>query len=93
MFPLKLFYHFIIEYSFPLSNAQILDYVHLQRMRKKEYVHTDHPDKLKILANVTLTKKVTECLGQVAQVVGASFSTPKGCRFDPWSGRVWEAAD
>ena len=29
--------------------------------------------------------------GWVAQVFGASSCTPKACRFDPWSGRIWEA--
>lgn len=59
MFPFKLFYEVIIEYSFALKNAQALKSVRFQRMRKKEYVHST-PDKLKILANVTLIKKVTE---------------------------------
>ena len=31
--------------------------------------------------------------GQVAQLVGASSPTPKGCGFDPWPGHIWEATD
>ena len=31
-------------------------------------------------------------LAGVAQWVGASSPTPKGCRFNPWSGRIQEAA-
>ena len=43
------------------------------------------------------------CPGQVAQLIGVLSCTPEGCgfdsplghmsRFDPWSGRVWGAAD
>ena len=29
----------------------------------------------------------------VAQLVGGSSCPRKGCRFDPWSGLVWEATD
>lgn len=56
MFPFKLFYEVIIEYSFALKNAQVLKSVRFQRMRKKEYV-LSNPDKLKILANVTYNKE------------------------------------
>ena len=28
------------------------------------------------------------CLGQVVQLVGASPHTPKGCRFNSWSGHI-----
>lgn len=41
-----------------------------------------------------------ECVyGQAAaalagvQLVGASSCAPKSCRFEPWSGRVWEATN
>ena len=37
--------------------------------------------------------KKTRCLGWVAQFVGVSSYTPKGCGFDSWSGCVWEAVD
>ena len=32
--------------------------------------------------------KNSSCPGRVAPLVGASSSTPKGCRFDPWSGHT-----
>ena len=31
--------------------------------------------------------------GQVPQLAGVLSWTPKGCRFDPWSGHVWKATD
>ena len=54
---------------------------------------------------MTLLKKVYMHPGWVAQLVGASSCTPAccwfnssqgaylGCRFDPWSGHIWEATD
>ena len=50
-------------------------------------------------------KEKCACPGWVAQLVGTSSCTPKGCRFDflsghilgcrldPWSGHMWEAAN
>ena len=33
-------------------------------------------------------KNLSFCPGQVAQLVGTSSHTPKGCRFDSWSGHI-----
>ena len=35
-----------------------------------------------------LLKSMSISTGQVAQLVGALSHTPKGCRFDPWSGHI-----
>ena len=47
------------------------------------------PTTLQTFIPTTLTYKVADgCPGQVAQLAEMLSHTPKGCRFDSWSGHI-----
>ena len=56
--------------------------------------HGDHfPSGRMQALPVTTAEEAAPGPGQVAQCVGASSHTPKGCRFDSQSGHLQEATD
>ena len=53
---------------------------------KAEFVHLHIYEPLG--SHYHCDKNINQCLGWVAQLVGASSQTPKCCRFDFWSGHI-----